>query len=114
MDAHLSKEILDGIKRARKLAMRKKNRLRVHAGDEIYPVLALKGDGFEMEADVAPHLRGLVDLYDGGRHLAQCLIIHSESEHDIMRYEFKRRTDVTDGPAKDFVVDKNAPVALLR
>jgi len=114
MDAHLSKEILDGIKRARKLALRKKNRLRIHAGDEIYPVLALKGDGFEMESDAAPHLRGLVDLYDGARHLAQCLIIHSEPEGDIMRYEFKRRTDVTDGPAKDFVVDQNAPVALLR
>ncbi len=114
MDAHLSKEILDGIKRARKSALRKKNRLRVHVGDETYPVLALKGDGFEMESDAAPHLRGSVDLYDGARHLAQCLIIHSEAEGDIMRYEFKRRTDVTDGPAKDFVVDKNAPVALLR
>ncbi len=114
MDAHLSKEILDGIKRARKMALRKKNRLRVHVGEEIYPVLSLKSDGFEMESDAAPHLRGLVNLFDGGRHLAQCLIIHSEPEGDIMRYEFKRRTDVTDGPAKDFAVDQNAPVALLR
>ncbi len=114
MDAHLSKEVVEGIHRARKLALRKKNRLRLHAGDEIYPILALKGDGFEMETEVAPHLRGLVDLYDGARHLAQCLIIHSEVEAGIMRYEFKRRTDVTKGPAKDFVVDDNAPVALLR
>lgn len=114
MDAHLSKEVVEGINRARKLALRKKNRLRLHVGKEIYPVLALEGDGFQMEADAAPHLRGLVDLYDGAKHLAQCLIIHSEPEGDIMHYEFKRRTDVTDEPAKDFVVDENAPVALLR
>jgi len=114
MDAHLSKEVLDGLNRARKAALRKKNRLRLHVDNEVYPVLSLKGNGFEMEADVAPHLRGLVDLYDGARHLAQCLIIHSEPEGDIMRYEFKRRTEVTDAPAKDFALDKNAPVALLR
>ncbi len=114
MDAHLSKEVMEGLRRARKQAMRKKNRLRLHVGDEIYPVLSLKGDGFEMEADAVPHLRGLVDLYDGAKHLAQCLIIHSEPEGDIMRYEFKRRTDVASGPAKDFVVKANAPVALLR
>ena len=114
MEAHLSKEVVEGINKARKQAMRKKNRLRVHVGDEVYPVLALKGNGFEMDADAAPHLRGLVDLYDGARHLAHCLVIHSEPEGDIMRYEFKQRTDVGNGPAKDFEVDDNAPVALLR
>ena len=114
MDAHLSKEVVEGIERARKMGMRMKNRLRVHVGDEIYPVLSLKGDGFEIEADAAPHLRGLVDIYDGARHLAHCLVIHSEPDGDIMRYEFKLRTDVGNGPAKDFVIDQNAPVALLR
>ncbi|MBL4806614.1 MAG: hypothetical protein JKY31_04905 [Rhodobacteraceae bacterium] len=114
MDAHLPKEVLEGLNRARKQAMRKKNRLRVHVGEDIYPVLQLSDTGFEMEQGVAPNLRGLVDIYDGARHLAQCLIIYSEPEGDIMRYEFKRRTDVGNGPAKDFVVDDNAPVALLR
>lgn len=114
MDAHLSKEVLDGLNRARRLALRKKNRLRLHAGDEVYPLLTVGETGFEIEQDIAPVLRGFVDIYDGARHLLQCLIIHSEPEGDVLRYEFKRRTEVANGPAKDFVVDDKAPVALLR
>ncbi len=113
MDAFLSDEVLQGLERARKQAQRKKNRLRLHVGDEIYPLLKLSDDGFEMERDAAPHLRGFVDIYDGARHLATCLVIHSEPEGSVMRYEYKRHTDVTNGPAKDFAVDDNAPVALL-
>ncbi|MCF6271990.1 MAG: hypothetical protein L3J37_02195 [Rhodobacteraceae bacterium] len=114
MDAFLSKEVLDGLERARKQARRKKNRLRLHVGDEIYPLLQVSDTGFEMERDAAPHLRGFVDIYDGARHLATCLVIHSEPEGDIMRYEYKRHTNVAKGPAKDFVVDESAPTALLR
>lgn len=113
MDAFLSKEVLQGLERARKQAQRKKNRLRLHVEDEIYPLLRISENGFEMEADSAPHLRGFVDIYDGSRHLSNCLVIHSELEGNIMRYEFKRNTNVTDSPAKDFAEDENAPVALL-
>jgi len=114
MDEFLSKEVLQGLERARKQAQRKKNRLRLHVGGEVYPLLKLSDDGFEMDHDVAPHLRGFVDIYDGARHLATCLVIHSEPDGNIMRYEYKRHTNVADGPAKDFAVDENAPVALLR
>jgi len=113
MDAFLSNEVLEGLERARKQAQRKKNRLRLHVGEEVYPLLQLTNNGFEMERDAAPHLRGFVDIYDGARHLATCLVIHSEPEGEIMRYEYKRHTNVTDGPAKDFVIDDNAPVALI-
>ncbi len=113
MDAFLPKEVLAGLERARKQAQRKKNRLRLHVGGEIYPLLRLSDDGFEMDAHAAPHLRGFVDIYDGARHLLSCLIIHSEPEGNIMRYEFKRHTNVANGPAKDFAVDDNAPVALI-
>ena len=114
MDAFLSKEVLQGLERARKQAQRKKNRLRLHVGDEVYPLLRVSDTGFEMEHDAAPHLRGFVDIYNGAVHLATCLVIHSEPEGNIMRYEYKRHTNVADGPAKDFAVDENAPVALLR
>jgi hypothetical protein len=113
MDSHLSDEVLAGLRRARRLAMGKHNRLRVRAGDELFPVLAIRDDGFDLDAGVAPPLRGLVDLFDGGRHLAQCLIIRSEPEGDLIRYDFKRRTDVTDRPASDFARPDDAPVALL-
>lgn len=114
MDAFLSKEVLQGLARARKQAQRKKNRLRLHVEDEVYPLLRVSDNGFEMEADIAPHLRGFVDIYDGARHLSNCLVIHSAVDGNVMRYEFKRNTSVADGPAKDFALDENAPVALLR
>lgn len=113
MDAYLPKEVLNGLARARKQAQRKKNRLRLHVEGEIYPILRLFDNGFEMETEVAPHLRGFVDIYDGAEHLSSCLIIHSEPEGNVMRYEYKRHTNVTDGPAKDFAVDENAPIALI-
>ena len=63
-----------------------------------------------------PHLfdlRGFVDLYDGARHLYQCLIVASEEDGGQMRYEFKRSTEARDAAPLDFARDEDAPVALI-
>jgi len=54
-----------------------------------------------------------VDLYDGSRHLYQCLIVASEEEGDEMRYEFKRNTPAVDSAPLDFERGANKPVALI-
>jgi hypothetical protein len=113
VDAHLSKEVLEGLRRAGAQALRKKNRLRVHMGKEIYPVLRCWEGGFTLGLENAPHLRGSVDLYDGAKHLYQCLIICAASEGDEMVYEYKRQTAAVDRPPVDFVLDETAPIALL-
>ncbi len=113
MSEFLPKEVREGLEMARKHAMLKKSRLRVRIGDDAYPVLKLWETGFTLDADTAPALRGLVDLFDGSRHLYQCLIIASQQESGQMIYEFKRNTAVADRPAVDYVRDENAPVALL-
>ncbi len=113
MSTFLSKEVQAGLEQARKHALKKKSRLRVHVDDKIYPVLRLWDDGFSLDAEHAPHLRGLVDLYDGSRHIYQCLIVASSEELGEMRYEFKRNTATTDRPPLDFHRDENAPVGLL-
>lgn len=114
MEAFLSKEVLEGMKSARRKEERKTNRLRVHAGDDVFPVLKLWDGGFSVSADDVPQLRGLVDLYMGINHLSQCLIIRAEQVGDTVNYEFKRRTDAVDSAALDYEVDVNAPIALLR
>jgi hypothetical protein len=114
MESFLSREVLEGLARARNIDHRKKNRLRLTAGGETYPVLRLWDNGFSMEATHKLHLRGLVDLFDGARHLSQCLIIHSEQDGSVMHYEFKRKTEHVDAPPVDFEIMENAPVALLR
>lgn len=113
MTTFVSKEVQAGIELARRDAMRRKSRLRLHVGDEIYPVLRFWDSGFAMEAEVAPHLRGLVDLYDGAVHLYQCLIVASSEEEGEMIYEFKRHTAAADTAPLDFDRDENAPIALL-
>lgn len=109
----LPKEVREGLELARKRDLRKKSRLRVQVGDDFYRVLSLWEDGFSLDLEDAPHLRGLVDVYDGARHLCQCLIVASEAENGIMKYEFKRSTEARDRVPLDFVRDEHAPVALL-
>ncbi|MDE3122098.1 MAG: hypothetical protein KGK00_10005 [Paracoccaceae bacterium] len=110
---YFSKEVLAGLEAARKRDARRKSRLRVQVGDALYPVLRLWDRGFALDADSAPHLRGLVDLYDGSRHLMQCLIVASTEEAGEIVCEFKWTTGANGAPPADFVKDEDAPVGYL-
>lgn len=113
MTTYMSKEVAAGLAAAQKKAMKKKTRLRVHVGDEIYPVLRYSETGFSLDADHAPHLRGLVDLYDGSRHLYQCLIVASFEDQGQIHCEFKRNTAARDQAPLDYSRETTAPVALI-
>ena len=113
MTTFLPKEVAEGLEAARKQALGKKRRLRVQAGTEVFRVLKYWDSGFSVDLQDAPQLRGLVDLYDGSRHLYQCLIVASEEEGGEMRYEFKRNTRAVDSAPLDFERDANKPVALI-
>lgn len=112
MDA-LPKGLQEELKQAHLNVARKKAHLRVAVGEQTYPVLEYRDGGFALDAEDAPHLRGLVDLYAGPNHLSQCLIVASEQDGPLMRYEFKRSTAATDKPPLDFARDPDAPVGLL-
>jgi len=109
----LPKDIVEGLQAARKRAERKKSRLRVKAGDHTFTILRYWDEGFALDADEAPHLRGLVDVYDGARHLSQCLVIASAEEAGEMVYEFKRETMASDHVPLDYEEDAGRPVALI-
>ena len=113
MSTYLPKEVAAGLEAAQKAALRKRSRLRVQAGNQTITVLKYWEDGFSVDMDDAPQLRGLVDLYDGSRHLYQCLIVASEEDGDEMRYEFKRNTMAADQAPLDFAKASDAPVALI-
>lgn len=113
MTFFLPKEVREGLELARKRDLRKKNRLRVRVGDEVFPVLEFCEQGFALDIENAPKLRGFVDLLDGSRHLYQCLIVAAEEKDGQRCYEFKRVTAAMDRPPLDFVRDENAPVALI-
>lgn len=113
MSEFLPKEVREGLEEARKRDMRRKSRLRVLAGEEIYPVLRFWDEGFALDADQVQHLRGLVDIFDGVRHLYQCLIVASDVEAGELICVMKRSTAALDKAPLDFARDENAPIALL-
>ncbi len=77
------------------------------------PVLRLTHDYFTVDAADVTHLRGLVDLFDGARHVRQCLIIASDVEGGELICTMKWSRIVTETAPLDYVRDENAPVGYL-
>ena len=79
------------------------SRLRLVAGGREYAVLRRWPRGFAVDLADAPRLRGLVDLYDGQRHLCKALVLASRDEEGERLYEFKfSNTAMATPPAVDF------------
>lgn len=113
MSTFLPPDVQAGLDAARKKALRDNHRLRVQAGEKVFRVMHAWENGFSLDRAEAHTLPGRVDIYDGARHLSQCLIIASEEDGDFMRFEYKRMTDASNEQPLDFVRDENAPVALI-
>jgi hypothetical protein len=110
----LPKEVREGLDAARKRDLKRKSRLRVEVGNAVYPVLRFWDNGFALDADFSPgKLRGLVDVYDGSRHVFQCLIVATSIENGELVCDFKRATAVTDRAPLDFWRRDDAPVGYL-
>ena len=113
MVGHMPKEVREGLDAARKQAQRTARRMRIEVGGQSFTILRYWNTGFAVDAEAAPNLRGLADLYEGSRHVAHCLIVACGEEAGEMVYEFKRNTATLDGPPADFVRDDAAPSGYL-
>jgi hypothetical protein len=113
MSEYLPREVRAGLELARKADRKKKSRLKVQVGTQSFTILRYWDQGFALHREDAPHLRGLVDLYDGARHLARCLIVASSEDEHEMVYEYKRATAASDHAPLDYIREKDAPVALI-
>ncbi len=112
MSTFLSKDVLAGIEAAQKTGLKKKNRFRVEFNKKHYPIIRFTKSGFCVEAEMAPMIRGLVDLYDRDKHLKQCLIVASKEENGVIHFDFKRKTATQKSAPKDFY-HENKIVALI-
>jgi len=110
---HLPEDVRRGLEAARQRDTRRGTRLCVHLNDAIFPLRRLWEGGFAIDADRAPRLRGVVDIFDGPHHLLHALIIASELDEGEMRYEFKQATAPGRGPARDYAEDRPAPSGYL-
>ncbi|SDE59668.1 hypothetical protein [Limimaricola pyoseonensis] len=102
MTEYLTREMREAMEAARRAAQRRSGRLCIHDGEDVHPVLRMWEDGFALAAKDAPILHGFVDLYDGPRHLYQCLVMTSRVEEGERVYEFKRHSRVNETPPVDF------------
>lgn len=109
----LPREVREGLQAALGRERRRGSRLHLQLGDTVYPVLRLWATGLALDARRTGGLRGLVDLYDGPRHLGHCLIVASTVEEDELICEFKTFTVVLDAAPVDFERGEDLPVAFL-
>ena len=113
MIAVLPDDVQAGLDEARRRALKKSSRLAIEAGDRRLKVLRLWDSGIAVEAKEVPHLRGLVDLYDGARHLSRCLIVASEKDGNEVHYEVKQMTAAADEQPVDYERAENTPIGLI-
>lgn len=113
MSDFLPKSVRDELAAAQKNARRSRATRVVHVGDEAFAILEMTEDGFSVDAEDAPRLRGLIDIYEGPRHLYRALIVASEQVGDLMRYEFKRNTAASMQAPVDFEMTAERPAGLL-
>ncbi len=109
----LPEHIREGLETARKTSIARGNRLCVHDGGRVYRINRLWSDGMAMNHQDGAKLRGRVEIYDGARHLYQCLIVNSRVEGDELLFDFKWLHPVKTQPAADFVRERDAPAGLL-
>ncbi|QUS36508.1 hypothetical protein [Falsirhodobacter algicola] len=89
----------------RQAAIRKRrrgSRLHIQLGPDVFPLTRLWDRGLSIEAARLTHLRGVVDLFDGPRHIGHCLIVASVIDGDELVCEFKSFQPICDGPPVDF------------
>jgi hypothetical protein len=113
MSSFLPQAVQDELAAAQRVARRRRATRVVHVGDEAFPILEMTDRGFSVDAEDAPRLRGLIDIYDGPRHLYQALIVASEQAGDLMRYEFKRNTPAETRAPVDFETTPDQVTGLL-
>jgi len=113
MSGFLPKEVQQGLDEARMRDLKRRARQQVHAGNQVYPILRSWPGGFALDAAEVTQLRGLVDIYEGQRHLAQSLIVASAVEDGQLICTTKLSTAALDRPPLDYVRDETAPVGYL-
>jgi hypothetical protein len=113
MTDYLPKELRDQLAAAQRHGKRKRATRSVHVGDEAFAIIEMTDAGFALDREDAPRLRGLIDIYEGPRHLYQALIVASAEDGDLMRYDFKRNTATATTAPVDFVREDDRPTGLL-
>lgn len=113
MTDYLPQAVREGLRQARRASLHRNDRLCIHDGDTVYRVLRFWSDGISIDARHGDKLRGRVEIYDGARHLYQCLIENGDKQGDEVIFDFKWLHPVTDKAPVDFEQADFVPAGLI-
>ncbi len=113
MNDFLPVDVLKGLQAARRASIKRNNKLCVHDGDDVYRIRRFWEDGLSLDIEHGTKLRGRVEIYDGARHLYQCLITNSREDGEEAIFDLKWVHPVSATAPVDFVRPDDAPVALI-
>lgn len=82
--------------------VRRGRQLVMQCGSRRFPVVAIGTDGCLIDAHDGWVPRGFADIYDGERHVAECLIVLAAPEGPYLRCIFKRHTASRADPPRDY------------
>ncbi|ADO41779.1 hypothetical protein [Ketogulonicigenium vulgare] len=108
----LPEAVRRGIDDARRADQRRAGRLSIQIDDQVHRILALWDNGLALDASHRAPLRGLVDIFDGPRHLYQCLLVTSREEDGQRIYDFKWIAHVSETRPLDFAQQEETPLLL--
>lgn len=113
MSDFLPAAVREGLALARKASLHRIDRLCLHDGENVYRIRRFWADGLAISAEHGDKLRGRVEIYDGARHVYQCLIVNGQHDGDECVFAFKWLHPVAERPALDFERAEPAPAGLL-
>ena len=102
MDIVIPSEIAGAIEVARRDEVRRKSPYRVRSGQRLHTVFEWTPDGFVIESDGRPPLRGDAEVLRGDERVLQSLVICTWARDGLVGYEFKRDNSGCEVPA-DYV-----------
>ncbi len=103
MSEFVQPEIAAALEVARRNAKREGSRHTIVAGERQHRVIELTKDGFVIEADGRPPLRGYVDLCLGEDRISRRLVVCAWAEDGLVGYEFKRSSPDKEKTPADYV-----------
>jgi hypothetical protein len=110
---HLPEDVRKGLENARKASLKRSDRLCIHDGEKVYRINRFWAKGMSIDGQYGDKLRGRVEIYDGARHVYQCLIENGRTENGACVFDFKWLHPVADQPAADFVRPTAVPAGLI-
>ena len=88
-------------------------RLRLKSAGRTIDVVEAWADGFSIDSNGPQPQRGIVDLFDGARHIRHGLIYQTGADEAHVTFAFKSAHDPRMAQPCDFARAEDGPVALI-